>query len=81
MALVVDLEVSLRQLVEEFGRVWKKSELRVNWSKSKIIKCTSLEDMRKNLALNVKLLEEVECFEYVELNVTVNRRIGAEVSL
>ncbi len=39
-ALVDDSEGRLRHLVEEFGRVCKMRKLKVNGSKSKVMKCT-----------------------------------------
>ncbi len=37
--LVADSEGRFRRLVEEFGRVCKRRKLRVNETKSKVIKC------------------------------------------
>ncbi len=52
-ALVADSEMRLRQLVEEFGRVCQRRKLKVNGSKSKVMKCTRLVDgQRMNVALN-----------------------------
>jgi len=63
--LVADSEKTLRQPVEEFGRVGKRRKLRVNESKSKVLRCTRMVDGRRmNVVLNGKLLEEVECFKY-----------------
>ncbi len=46
MALVAGSEGRLRQLVEEFGRLCKRRKLKVNGSKSKVMKCTRLLDGR-----------------------------------
>ena len=40
-----------------------RSSLKINKSKSKVIKCIS--GRRMNVAINGELLEEVECFEYL----------------
>jgi len=70
----------MRQLVEEFGRVCKRRKLRVNESKSKVMKCTRMVDGRRmNVVLNDKLLEEVECFKYLGLHVAVDGGIDVEV--
>ncbi len=56
--LVADSE-ELRQLVE-LGRVCKRRKLRVNVSRSKVMKCMRMVgDMRLNVALKKKLLQEV----------------------
>ncbi len=52
-ALVADSEGRLRELVEEFGRACKRRKLRVNESKSKVMKCMRMvDDRRMNVALN-----------------------------
>ncbi len=57
---MADSEGRLRQLVEEFGRVCKRRKLKVNGSKSKVMKCTRLVDGRgMNVALNGEVLEQV----------------------
>ncbi|WP_435331133.1 reverse transcriptase domain-containing protein, partial [Klebsiella pneumoniae] len=40
IALVADSEETLRQLVEEFGRVCERRKLKVNVNKSKVMRCT-----------------------------------------
>ncbi len=43
----------MRQLVEEYGSVCKRRKLKVNESRSKVIKCPRLVDgKRTNVALN-----------------------------
>ena len=79
-ALVADSEVRLRQLVEEFGRVCSRRKLRVNESKSKVMRCTRRIDGRRiNVALNGKLLEEVECFKYLGSHVAGDGGVEEEV--
>ncbi len=69
----------MRQLVEEFGRVCKRRKVKVNESKSKMMKCTRFVDGRRmNVALNGKVLEEVECFNYLGSHV-VDGGIEGEV--
>ncbi len=51
----------------------KRRKLRVNESKSKVMKFTRLVDGRRmNITLNGKVLEEVECFKYLGLHVAVD---------
>ncbi len=58
----------------------KRRKLKVSGSKSKVMKCTRLVDgQRMNVALNVEVLEEVECFKYLGSHVTVNGGIEGEV--
>ncbi len=79
-ALVADSEGRLRQLVEKFGRVCKRRKLRVNESKSKVMKCTRLIDGRRmTVVLNEEMLQEVERFKYLGLHVAVDGGIEAEV--
>ena len=55
------------------GRIWI---LRVNENKSKVIKSNSrVNGRRMNFALNGELFEEVECFEYLGSNISVDRGI------
>ncbi len=77
---VADSEGTLRQLVEEFESVYKRRKMRVNESKSKIRKCSRLvDDMRLNVALNVEILEEVECSKYLVSHVAVHGGVKGEV--
>ncbi len=70
----------MRQLVEEFGRVCKRRKLRVNGSKSKVMKCMRLGDGRRmNVTLDGEVLEEVECFKYLGAHVAVDGGIEGEV--
>ncbi len=60
-ALVADSEGKLRKLVKEFGRVCKRRKLKVNESKSGVMKCTRLIDGRgTNVTLDGEVLVEVE---------------------
>ncbi len=78
-ALVADSERKLRQLVE-FGRVCKRRKLKVNGSKSKVMKCTRLGDGRRIIViLDGEMLEEVECFKYLGSHVAVDGGIQGEV--
>ncbi|WP_435325971.1 reverse transcriptase domain-containing protein, partial [Klebsiella pneumoniae] len=72
-ALVADSEETLRQLVEEFGRVCDRRKLKVNENKSKVMRCTrSVDGRRMNIVLNDELLEEVDCFKYLGSHVAVD---------
>ncbi len=77
---VAKTERRLRQLVEEFGRVCKRRKLKVNESKSKVLKCMRLVGGRRmNVALNGDVLEEVECFKYLGSRVAVGGGIEGKV--
>ena len=59
--VVADSERKLCQLVTEFGRVCERRKLRVNVGKSKVMRCTRIEDgARLNAMLNGEALEEVD---------------------
>ncbi len=63
-ALATDSEGRLRQLVEKLGSVCKRRKIRVNQSKSEVMKCTRRVDCRRmNVGLNGELLEQVDCFK------------------
>ena len=77
---VADSEEKLRQWVEEFGRACERRKLRVNVSKSKVMRCTRSEDgARMNVSLNGEVLEEVDQFKYLGSVVAANGRIEADV--
>ena len=76
-ALVADSEKKLQKLVDEFGRVCERRKLKVNVSKSKVMRCTGSDDGRRlNIILNGELLEEVNQFKY--LGAQIGRRGGVE---
>ncbi len=61
--LVTDSQERLRQLVKKFWRVCERRILRINGSKSKVMRCTRMVyDRMMSVALNEKLLEEVRIF-------------------
>ncbi len=67
---------SLREctIVEEFCRACERRILRVNVSKSKVMKGIRMVDDRKRIvALDRKLLEEVECFKNLGSRVAIDR--------
>lgn len=79
-ALVAESEEKLQELCEEFGRVCARRKLRINVSKSKVIRCARVvEDGRMNVELNGEVLEEVESFRYLGSHVSVDGRIDVEV--
>ena len=79
-ALVAESEEELQQLVEGFGRVCTRRKLRINESKSKVMRCTRVVgDGRMNVVLNGEVLEEVESFKYLGSHVSVDGRIDVEV--
>ena len=80
-ALVADTEEKLRTLVREFGRVCDRRKLRVNVSKSKVMKCTRRDDgVRMDVQLNGEKLEEVEHFKYLGATVAVDGGVEMDVS-
>ena len=53
-------------LVSEFGRVCERRKLRVNVSKSKVMRCSTYGNGgRMHVILNGEPLEEVDCFKYL----------------
>ncbi len=66
--LMAGSQERIRQLVEEFWRVCGKRKLRVNESKSSIMKCMRMVDDRR---MNRKLLGEVVCFKYLGSHNTI----------
>ncbi len=79
-ALVADSQETLRQLIEEFGRVCERRKLRGNESRSKVMKCTwMVDDSRINVAPNGKLMKEVECLKYLGSRFAIGRGIDLEV--
>ncbi|WP_435326736.1 reverse transcriptase domain-containing protein, partial [Klebsiella pneumoniae] len=75
-ALVVDSEETLRQLVEEFGRVCVRRKLMVNVNKSKVMRCSRfVYGRRMNTVLNGELLEDVDYFKYLGSHDAVDGRI------
>ncbi len=74
------LQVWLKYLIEESGRVCARRKLRVNESMSKVMKFTKTVDDRKmNVAPNGKWFEEVECFMYLRLHIAIDRVVDDEV--
>ena len=72
-ALVADSEEKFGRLVSEFGKVCKRRKLRVNVSKSKVMRCSRYcNGNRMHVILNSELLEEVDCCKYLGSQVTAN---------
>ena len=72
-AQVANSEEKLCRLVSEFGRVCKRRKLRVNVGKSKVMRCSRYGNGdRMHLILYGELLEEVDCFKYLGLQVAAN---------
>ena len=79
-ALVAGSEEELNRLVQEFGRVCKRRKLKVNVSKSKVMRCSRrVNNSRLNIAWEGENLEEVECFKYLGSNISANGKIEVEV--
>ena len=73
MALVADSEEKLCQLMEEFGQVCRRRDLKVNDIMNKVMKCTRGKGGKRiNVALYGELLEEVECYKYLGSKITVD---------
>ena len=65
-ALVADSEEKLCRLVSEFGRVCERRKMRVNESKSRVMRCSRFGNGdRMHVILNGEPLEEVYCFKYL----------------
>jgi hypothetical protein len=81
-ALVADFEEKLCRLVNEFDRECNRWKLRVNVSKSKVMRC-SRDGMIGVLdaTLNAEVLEEVSCFQYLGACVAANGELGEEVKM
>ena len=79
-AVVANSERKLCQLVTEFERVCERRMLRVNESKSKVMRCTRIEDgARLNVMLNGEALEEVDQLKYLGLVIAANGGVEAYV--
>ena len=66
IALVADSEQKLCRLVTAFGRVCERGKLRVNVSKSKVMRCSRYANgSRMDVRLNADPLEEVDYFKYL----------------
>ena len=63
---MADSDEKLWRLVSEFGRVCERRKLRVNVSKSKVMRCSRYGNWdRMHVILNGEPLEEVDCFKYL----------------
>ena len=72
-ARVADSEEKLCILGSEFGRVCERRKLRVKLRKSKVMRCSrDGNGCRMHVMLNGELLEEVDCFKFLWLQVTVD---------
>ena len=61
-------------MVSEFGRVCERRNLRVNISKSKVMRCPRYgNEGRMHVILNGELLEGVDCFKYLGSQVAADR--------
>ena len=70
---MADSEKTLGRLVSEFGRVYKRRELRVNVGKSKVMRCSRHGNgHRMHVLLNGEPLVEVDCFKYLGSQVAAN---------
>ena len=70
---MADSEDKLCRLVSEFGRVCERKKLRVNVGKSKVMRCSRYGNGdRMHVILNGELLEEVDCFKYLGLQVSAD---------
>ena len=77
--VMVDSARKLCQLVTEFGRVCERRKLRLNVSKSKVMRCTRNEDgARLNVMLNGEALE-VDQFKYLGSVIAANGAVEADV--
>ena len=72
-AVVADSEEKLCRLVSESGRVYDRRKLRVNISKSKVMRCSRYGNGgQKQVILNGEPLDEVDCFKYLRTQVAAD---------
>ena len=65
--LVTDSEEKLCTLVNKFGTVYERRELRVNVGKRKVMRCSRYGNGgRMHVILNGEPLVEVDCFKYLD---------------
>ena len=70
---MADSVENLCRLVNEFGRVCERINLRVNVGKSKVMRCSRYGNgNRMHVILNSEPLEEVDCFKYLGLQVAAD---------
>ena len=78
-AIVADSEEKLCRLVFEFGRVCERRKLKVNVSKSKVMRCSRYGNGdQMHVILNVEPLEEVDCFKYLGSQVAADGGCGTQ---
>ena len=66
--------------MSEFGRVSKRTKLRVNVGKRKVMRCSRYGNGdRMHLIVNGELLEEVDCFKYLGSQVAADE--GCEIDV
>ena len=79
--LVGDSEEKLDRLVQEFGRVCQRRKLKVNESKSKIMRIgKNGEENEVNISLNNRRMEEVETYRYLGVDVSSDGGMEEEVN-
>ena len=79
--LVGDSEEKLQRLVKEFESVCKKRKLKVNVSKSKVMKVNGKQgDREMNVSMEGGRMEEVGSYKYLGVNVTEDGKMKEEVS-
>ena len=79
-ALVADSKEKLCGLVSEFGRVCKRSKLRVIVGKSKVMRCSRYGNGgQMHMILNGEPFEEVDCFKHLGPQVAADGGCGRDV--
>ena len=70
---MVESEEKLCRMVSEFGRVCERRKLRVNVSKSKVMRCSGYGNGgQMHAILNSEPLKEVNCVKYLGSQVAAN---------
>ena len=74
-------EGKLEKLVQEFRRVCQSRKLSVNETKSKIMKTGKTdEENEAKISLNDRIMEEVETFRYLGVDILSDGGMGEEVN-
>ena len=78
--LMADSEELLQLLVSMFGVVCERRKMKVNVKKSKVMWCNPFGRKGISVRLNGELLEEVDCFRYLGIEVAANGRMEEELA-
>lgn len=78
--IVADSKEKLCRLIDEFGKVCDRRKLRVNVSKSKVMRCSREENViGMNVRMNGEQMEEVKSFDYLGVCIAATGELNDEV--